>query len=182
MLGSRRNLISILTISAAALTLQTSAALAGAPGPERELPQSIRLEHSDTLEHLTLLSHRPGSVGAVARDALVLVKRHVAREREYILPPLTLLPYLAEGKATPDMAWAVAMSDRVRADREVIFQEHTQLTTLMTRLRDAGLRAHDREAVAFAQSAVVDSLNDLEIQEPAVLMIGDVLRARLAAR
>ena len=45
-----------------------------------------------------------------------------------------------------------------------------------------GLRAHDREATEFAKSAAADSLNDLEILEPTVIMIGDYLRAKLPGK
>ena len=153
---------------------------AAQPSPD-EIPQSVAVGHQDTLDHLNILAKRPGRVGTIARQTLDLVVKHMAREKEYILPPLTLLPYLADGKATPDMAWAIAMSDRVRADREVIFQEHTQMNTLLTELRDAGRRAHDREAIDFATSDAVESLDDLEIQEPTVLLIGEYLKARLSA-
>jgi hypothetical protein len=158
---------------------------AGAATPtvavQREIPQSLAAEHAETLERLSVLSRRPGEVGRVAREALVLYRQHFARERDYILPPLTLLPVLADGKVAADMTWAVAMADRVKADREVIFGEHTAMTDIANRLVTAGRRAHDQEAVEFATAAVTDSLNDIELLEPAVMMIGDYLRARLPA-
>ena len=156
----------------------------GLGGPalaQHEIPQSLAVEHAETIERLTTLSKHPGEVGTVARKALELFRRHEARESEYILPPLTLLPVLADGKVTPDMAWAVAMADRVKADREVIFEEHTKITDIANALVNAGRRAHDAEAVEFAQAAVADSLNDIELLEPTVLVIGDYVRARLPA-
>ena len=41
------------------------------------------------------------------------------------------------------------------------------------------MAANDKEAMDFARAAVADSLNDLEIEEPAVLMIGSVLHDKL---
>jgi hypothetical protein len=148
---------------------------------EHPIPQSLVFEHEETLNRLSILAQRPGEVGSVARKALVLFKQHTAREREYILPPLALLPDLADGKVTPDMAWALAMSDRVKADREEIFQEHAAVTDVMNELLVAGQQAHDKDAVEFAQDAVGDSLNDLELLEPTVLLIGDYLRGKLPA-
>ena len=145
------------------------------------IPQSLRVEHDETLEQLAMLTKRPGQVGAVARKATDLFKRHAAREAEFILPPLTLLPVLADGTVTPDMAWAVAMADRVRAEREQIFQEHAQVTEVLNALVVAAAQAHDRDAKEFAESAAADSLNDLEVLEPTVLLIGDYLRAKLPA-
>jgi hypothetical protein len=160
-----------------ALSLQAQAQPA-APAPH-EIPQSLVLEHQETMDRLTVLAQRPGQVGVVAGKALALFKRHTQRETDYILPPLTLLPDLADGHVTPDMRWALVMADRVRADREEIFQEHTEVTDVLNALLVAGQAAHDQEAVDFAQSAATDSLNDIELLEPTVVMIGDVLRARL---
>lgn len=156
---------------------QTTQAGAG----RHEIPQSLVLEHQETLAHLSALAHRPGPVGARAREAMALFKRHSAREEAYILPPLTLLPDLADGKVTPDMAWAMAMTDRVKAAREQIFEEHTEMTTVLNALLAAGERAHDRDAVEFARAAATDSLNDLELLEPTVEVIGQVLHAKLSA-
>ena len=182
-----RTLIPLTTL-AAVLTLASAAAPREArsqtPPPAasaHQIPQSLRIEHEETIERIASLARRPGAVGAQARKALDLFKRHIAREQEYILPPLTLLPVLADGKVTPDMAWALAMVDRVKADREVIFKEHTDVTDAMNALRAAALKAGDKDAAAFADAASGDSLNDIELIEPTVLLIGEFLRARLPA-
>ncbi len=154
---------------------QTTAAAA------HPIPQSLQVEHDETLERLTLLSKRSGQVGVVAHKALDVFKRHIAREQEFILPPLTLLPLLADGTVTPDMAWAVAMADRVKAEREQIFEEHTQVTDVLNSLVVAATAAHDKDAVEFAEAAAADSLNDVELLEPMVLLIGDYLHTRLQA-
>ncbi len=146
-----------------------------------EIPQSLRLEHEETLTQLAALARRPGAVGVEARKALDLFKRHIKREEEYVLPPLTLLPQLADGKASPDMKWAITMADRVKADREEIFQEHTQITDAMNALANAAQRAHDAAALEFAHTAVADSLNDTELMEPMAVVVGDYLKMKLPA-
>jgi hypothetical protein len=145
------------------------------------LPQAIRIEHKETLEQLTALAQKPGPVGPAASQALVLLQRHMAREQEFILPPLTLLPELADGKVTADMAWALPMTERVRAEREELFQEHVQITDALNGLVGAAEQANDPDAKEFAESAAADSLTDLEIFEPALIMIGNALRAQLPA-
>ena len=153
-----------------------------APAPvAHPLPQSLINEHQETVERLSVLTKRPGQVGVEARKALAIFKRHIAREQEFILPPLTLLPLLADGKVTADMAWAIAMADRVRAEQEQIFQEHTEVTDVLNGLVVAATKAHDSDAKEFAEAAAGDSLNDVEILEPTVLLIGDYLRGKLPA-
>jgi hypothetical protein len=144
-----------------------------------DIPQSLRVEHDDTLEQLTALGRHPGAVGAEARKALVLFKEHLQREETYILPPLTLLPILADGKVTADMKWAIAMADRVKAEREEIFQEHTRITDAMNALATAAQKTHDSAAYNFARAAAADSLNDIELLEPMSIVIGEYLKAKL---
>jgi hypothetical protein len=148
---------------------------------EHLIPQSLQVEQTQTTEQLSQLAQRQGPVGEAAANALELYKKHAARERGFILPPLTLLPYLADGGVTPDMAWALPMIDRVRAEREKIFDEHTQLTEVLNALAVVAAQTHDNEAKEFAESAAMDSLNDLEILEPTLLLIGDILRTKLPA-
>jgi hypothetical protein len=171
----------IISLIASVLMGAGSIAMAQSASQARDIPQSLRVEHQNTLDELNTLSQRRGAVGAEARKALVLFKRHIQREQEYILPPLTLLPLLADGKFTPDMKWAIAMADRVKAEREEIFQEHTQITDAMNLLATAARNAHDGQALSFAEGAVADSLNDVELIEPMSIMIGDYLRAKLPA-
>ena len=79
------------------------------------------------------------------------------------------------------MAWAIAMTDKVRANRELIFQQHTEMTDILSELVVAAEAAHDQDAKEFAEAAAGDSLNDVEILEPMVLVLGDYLKMKLAA-
>jgi hypothetical protein len=168
-------------LAPALLTPDSDARAQGSALAPHPIPQSLQIEHDGTLEQLTRLAQKQGPVGVAATHALVVAKQHIAREQEFILPPLTLLPRLADGKVTPDMAWALPMIDRVRAEREEIFEEHTKVTDALNTLVVAAAKSDDREAMEFAQSAAADSLNDLEILEPTLLLIGDLLHSKLPA-
>ena len=174
--------LKLAAVSALAWAVCAGFAQAQTAAPIHEIPQSQTAEHRDNIEHLTALASHPGKVGEIARKAAALFKKHDAREAEYIMPPLSLLPYIVDGKITPDMQWAVTMADRVRADRELIFVEHTEMIAVLNELQFAGQEAHDADAVDFARSAATDALNDVEILEPTAILIGDVLRAKLSAK
>ena len=169
-----------LRLTALAAGVCVGAAASAQPAPHAgDIPQSLRVEHNDTLEQLTNLARHKGAVGEEARKALALFKQHTQREEAYILPPLTLLPLLADGKVSPDMKWAIAMADRVKADRDEIFQEHTRITDAMNALAAAAQKSHNAAAFDFARSAAADSLNDIELLEPMTIVIGDYLKAKL---
>src|SRR5579871_1985794 len=135
--------------SVVALSAVMLLAIAGSPGQaaaqtaRHEIPQSFAVAHQDTLAELTAIGKRHTRTGLIARQAISAVKRHFEREEEYILPPLTLAPALALGKVTPDMKWAVEMADRIKADRETIFVEHTVITGWMNELAAAAEKAHE---------------------------------------
>jgi len=162
-----------------AMILSIGPGAAQSVGPAHVIPNSLRIEHEEAIEQLNALAKHRGAVGEEARKLIVLFKRHHAREREYILPPLTLLPALARGEVTPDMRWALEMAERVKADSEEIYREHTEITDACNALRAAAVRNHDHVAKEFAEQAVADSLNDMELLEPTVLVIGEVLRSKL---
>jgi hypothetical protein len=175
-------ILALLALAATAWIVPLHGAMAQtAAAAAHPIPQSLRVEHAETMERLTSLGKHPGPVGVVARKALETFRRHAAREEEFILPPLTLLPVLADGNVTPDMAWAVTMADRVKAEREQIFREHTEVTDILNALVVAATQARDNTAKEFAEAAAADSLNDVELLEPTVLLIGEYVRGKLAA-
>ena len=167
-----------MALLASAAFLPASTARAQQP-QAHPIPQSIRLDHAEAVRQLTAVAHCKGRVGEIARKALEVFKAHIRREEEYVLPPLTLAPAIAEGRVTPDMRWAIAMADRIKSDREIIFAEHTTITAWMNELAEAARRAHQQDVLDLAKSLVADSLNDTEVMEPAAIVIGEYLRSKL---
>ena len=71
------------------------------------------------------------------------------------------------------------MADRIKADRETIFNEHTQMTKLMAELREAAERSNEHDVMEFARKGVLYSQEDLEVTEPTAILVGEYLRAKL---
>ena len=107
-----------------------------------------------------------------------------------MLPPLALLPRIAKGAISKDMISkdliskelepAIAMADRTKAALPELQNDHVQITSLMNELIEAGKADHDEELTRLATRVAIQSLNDLEITQPATILIGDYLRLRLA--
>jgi len=169
----------LIAVAAIAVTGSWTASAAAQTQQAHDIPQSFKVAHEETLAELTAIGKRRTHTGQIARQAISAVKRHFQREEEYILPPLTLAPAIALGRVTTDMKWAIAMADRIKADRETIFVEHTVITEWMNELAAAAERAHEADVIAFARGAVADSLNDTEVNEPMAIVIGEYLRAKL---
>jgi len=175
-----------LLLTASVTSVPQNASVAQQATGAHEIPISLQLGHQQAIAELSALARRAMArrrdrVAEAAGKTLELVKAHIQREQEYILPPLTLLPAIANGRVTPDMKWAVTMADRVKADHELIYQEQARITQALSLLLLAAEEEHDAEAAGLARSLVVDSLSDLELTEPMVVTIGEYVRTKLAA-
>jgi len=170
------------SVAVAAAVFATSLFVAGGAAradDAHQIPQSLRLAHEATIQYVTQLAARPGRIGDEARRLLPLYQAHMAKEEEYILPPLVLLPALARGEVSPDMKWAIPTSDRVKPEQEQIYRSHTAVIAQCAALEFAAESASDNDVREWVHSAIVDDLGDLELQEPMAVLVGDILRARL---
>ncbi len=98
-----------------------------------------------------------------------------------MFPPLGLLPALADGRVTPDMQAAVGMANRVKDERDQLYKEHVEITTALNELIAAAEGQHEAAIVAIARDAARHSLDEVEILEPTVVVIGDYLQMKLAS-
>jgi hypothetical protein len=160
-------------------------AIAGLPGPaaaQQKQPISYHIlsEHKTTLANPNRLARSRGAVGAAAKHVLAVMVPHNQREEEFALPLLGLMDNLASGQIGPDIAWAIPMSDRVVAERSKLYDEHTAIVSALTELIAAGHARHDANLVAFAQEVAAEETNDGEFVYPAAIVVGQVVRGKLA--
>jgi hypothetical protein len=172
-----------LPITSALAQSQVPAASAPPGSARLEVPQSSRVEHADTIAYLDAVAQqqRRPAVAEAARKALEVLRPHFAREAEFVLPALGLLPALAEGRATPEMRGAIAMADRVKAEQDQLFEEHVRITSALNDLIAAAEGERDRGLVAMARQAALHSLHEVEVLYPTVILIGDRLREKLGS-
>ncbi len=144
-----------------------------------EIPQSVRSEHESVLAYLHVIAAKPTPEGAAAQKVIDLLIPHMAKEEEFIIPPLALLPDLAAGKATPDMGWAIGMADRVKNEQSALLKIHQGLSDAFIELLDAAEAAGDEVTVGFTKDLAADDLGDREVTEPTTILIGTFLRGHL---
>lgn len=162
--------------------LTAAVPLAASAQPAHNIPPSDAMEHDSVLAYLGKISQRTTPTGAAAKHLAEVMKAHMALEDEFILPPLSLLPAIADGTVTPDMRWAIAMSDRVKANKEKLQQSHAAITAANLALMQAAQEEHDEITVGFSKDLAADDLADVEVTEPTVIVIGEILRAKLPAK
>jgi hypothetical protein len=144
------------------------------------VPQSIRFEHAAIVERLAKEAAKSGVSAAIAQEALVFIKAHFAKEEEFVFPPLGLLDQIAAGETPSDSEKksAIDMIERAKASKDSLHDDHIRITSMMNDLIQAATRANEPDLIVFAGNVAAHNLGESEILQPAVLMIGDYLRAR----
>lgn len=167
--------------------LAISLALAALPllaraQPTAPIPNHALAEHQDTHARLEALAKQGGDIGQAAQTVLAVMLPHDAREEQFVLPLLGLVDDLADGKVTRDMAWAVPMGEKVIAERNKLYDEHTAIIDAVVGLNKAGEAHHDAGVVAFAQEIADDEINDGEFVYPVAILVGKLVKAELPAQ
>lgn len=167
---------------ASAIAVLVSVTLVRAAEPVSALgpPRSLQLQHEQIVRRLEhLATTRNGAVAATARRAAAFLKAHYAKEEEFVLPPLGLLSTILSNPNPSDLDRAVAMAERTKAALKELMDDHVQITALMNELIGAGNQHNDEELVRLATRVAAQSLNDIEVNQPATILIGEFIRRNI---
>ena len=146
---------------------------------EFKIPQSLKAEHAELHEELARAIKAGGKVAEAAKAVAELLHPHFVKEEEYALPPLGLLSSLAEGKVTPEMRNALAMTDRLKADLPQMLQEHQAIVATLEKLVVAAKQENKPAYALFAEKLMLHARNEEEVLYPAAILVGEYLKMRL---
>jgi len=147
---------------------------------ELKTPQSLRTEHDELHARLAKATKAGGATSVAAKTVAKALHPHFLKEEEYALPPLGLLPILAEGKTFPEMEAAVAMTDRLKADLSHMLLEHKQIVIALKALTEAANSEGKEDAAHFAEKLMLHAQTEEEVLYPASILIGEYIKLRLS--
>lgn len=146
-----------------------------------QVPQSIRIQHEQIISRLDHFgASKDQESAAAAKKAAAFLREHYAKEEQFVLAPLGLLPRIAKGQISKDMEPAIAMADRTKSALPDFENDHIKITSLMNDLIAVGKKKKDEDLVRLATLVAAQSLNDIEVNQPTTILIGDYLRQRLS--
>jgi hypothetical protein len=145
-----------------------------------KIPASIRFEHESLHRELADVSLESGKVGDAARSLAQLMHPHFLREDEYAMPPLGLLARLARNEVSPDMAEALPLVARLKEELPLMIEEHRAIKGALAQLETVAAEDGKTEIVDFAQRLALHARTEEEILYPAAILVGEVLKQRLA--
>ena len=145
-------------------------------------PQSLKAEHEELHAQLAQAIGAGGATGEAAARVAKALHPHFLKEEEYALPPLGLLPALAEGKVLPEMEAAVAMAHRLKADLGNMLLEHKEIVATLGALKVAASSEGNQAAAHFAEKLVLHAQTEEEVLYPAAILVGEYLNWKLAEK
>lgn len=145
-----------------------------------QIPEPMRIEHEEIHAHLEAATSAPGDVGEAARELVAVLAPHFERENQIALPPLGLLAPLAHGEAIPDdvAARALAMTDSLRAELPGMLEEHVAIAAAAQKLEQVARANGSADVEALARKLQVHARMEEEVNYPAAVLVGMMLRHR----
>ncbi|MBL9088560.1 MAG: hemerythrin domain-containing protein [Planctomycetia bacterium] len=154
---------------------------AGAP-VELKSPAALAAEHEELHERLAEAIDAGGQTAEAARALARLLHPHFVREEQIAMPPLALLPALAEGRPIADPKPALEMALALRAEIGRMLEEHVAIKAAMRALGAAAEREGNQKIARFSVRLVRHAETEEQVLYPTSLLVGRILEARAAGR
>ena len=119
-----------------------------------KIPHAMKVEHEELHHELEKAIQSGGKTGAAAREVAEALHVHFESEERYALPPLGLLPALAEGRIIPEMAQVFKMTDTLKAELPRMLKEHKAIVTALEKLIEASKEEGKVEHISFAEKLI----------------------------
>jgi hypothetical protein len=146
---------------------------------EFNIPHSVQVEHEELHADLEKAVASGGETGAAARKVAEALHAHFESEEKYALPPLGLLPALAEGRISSEMARVVEMTDVLKAEMPNMLEEHKAIVAALQKLIKAASQEKKIEHIHFAEKLMLHARNEEEVLYPTAILIGEYVKLKL---
>ena len=143
------------------------------------IPQPLIAEHEELHADLQHAMQAGGRTGEAATAVAQVLHPHFVKEEEYALPPLGLLPALASGEVSPDMAQVLPMTDKLKHELPQMLVEHKEIVAALERLKMAARFENKPEIENFAQALVQHALTEEQVTYPTAILIGEYVKLKL---
>jgi Hemerythrin HHE cation binding domain len=142
-------------------------------------PPSLRREHEELHADLAAAGKMPGLLGQTAREVARIMHPHFLREEEYAIPPLSLLPKLAKGLVTPDMADVLPLVARLKEEMPRMIEEHRAILGAVRAFALAAESDGDEPCIRLAAELTVHAQLEEEVLYPTAVLVGEFVKAKL---
>ena len=118
---------------------------------ELKTPTPLQSEHQALHAEIDKAAKLEGRTGKATRLVARLIERHFAKEEEFALPPLGLLPALAQGTIEPQMAAAITMAAQLHDELPDLLAEQRVIVAALEELMAVAEAEGHAELVGLAE-------------------------------
>ncbi len=144
-----------------------------------ELPHVLRVEHEELHEEMLQATKLGGETGAAAREVVKVLFPHVLLEEEFGIPPLAILPRLARGEISPDMARVIPLAEMLKIQLTRMLDEHKLIVVALQKLLQAAQKEQQPSYARFAQKMIHHAQIEEEVLYPASIVVGEYVKWKL---
>jgi len=146
---------------------------------ELRTPTGLRSEHQELYAEIKRAVKTEGRTGKCAQLAARLLESHFANEEAFALPPLGLLPSLAEGTLEQEMAAAITMAAKLHDELPNLLAEQRAIFAALEDLMTAAESEGHAELVGLAEQLMQHEEIEEQVTYPTTILIGKYLQLRL---
>lgn len=144
-----------------------------------DLPSVLQLAHEELHAEMVQATRLGGETEVAAKGVVRVLFPHVLLEEEFGIPPLSLLPRLARGEVSADMASVLRWTELLKAELPRMLNEHKQIVdALQVFLRAATAEKHTGYA-RLAQKLILHAQLEEEVLYPASILVGEYVKLKL---
>ena len=142
-------------------------------------PPVLLLAHQALRDDINAAAKLGGRTGKTAQRVARLIQPHYAKEEEFALAPLALLPDLAQGTIAPPMAAAITLAAQLHdAMPDLLAERHMIIAALEELMAAAEAEGH-AELVGRAKRLMLHEEHEEQVSYPTAILIGKYLQLRL---
>jgi hypothetical protein len=146
---------------------------------ELKTPTPLKSEHQALYAEINKAAKLEGRTGKATRLVARLIERHFAKEEEFVLPPLGLLPDLAQGTIETQMAAAITMAAKLHDQLPDLLAEQRVIVAALEELMAAAASEGHAELVWYAEKLMLHEEIEEHVSYPTAILIGKYLQLRL---
>jgi len=143
------------------------------------MPHVLQMAHEELHEEMVKATKLGGETGTAAKAVVKVLFPHVLLEEEFGIPPLSLLPRLARGEVTEDMAHVLHQTELMKAELPRMLDEHKLIVEALQKFLHIASAEGYTGYAQFARKLILHAQLEEEVLYPASIVIGEYLKLRL---
>lgn len=140
------------------------------------IPIPLKLEHEELHTQLANATKLGGRIAEAAKQVAKTLHPHFISEEEFAIPPLGILPLLAENKISSDMKEVLIMTNRLKAELPKMLEEHKMIVAALDNLIQIANEENNQYIVLFAERLKLHAKTEEEVTYPTAILIGEYVK------